>query len=309
MALARYNHLSTVLYYETTMDETVIRTLADLHDRLAQCHVDLFRGEIVRLRRLCFLYRGQPQDLPLLPVLFRDKQGQPIPVETIKQYEMPLLNRFKAESPYLLPSIPTNDWDWLSLARHFGLPTRLLDWTSNPFIALFFALDGEQCTTPVIWTYRTSAPQIVTNEHKDQKLFDIDKTKIFQPTRHSLRVALQAGWHTVHKFHKAKDGTETVRPLDTMESHQHRMKRIFVDPKAASYLRWELANMGITHASVYGDLGAVCTSIYRSVVLGHDTVQIERRRVAIARRSLGERKHSVAKIIKWRSLNSPHIEE
>ncbi|MDN3553102.1 FRG domain-containing protein, partial [Halomonas almeriensis] len=124
------------------MIEKEIRSVQDLLVEL-EADNDGYNGSV--------WYRGQSnKEWPLLPGYLR-LDAPPS--------ESTLIKQFKQSAAMLVQNTPAESFDWLFLMQHYGVPTRLLDWSESPLVALYFSVEegaADQDQDAALWSLRPS---------------------------------------------------------------------------------------------------------------------------------------------------------
>lgn len=115
-----------------------------------------------------------------------------------------ILKHFKIRCKSLpkLPYIKENDtWRWLFFAQHSGLATKLLDWTTNPLVALYFAVENiisgkNDDDYGCVWGIHLKKGYCVYPEAKPPK--QIDEWIMINPPPVNPRLERQSGKFTYH---------------------------------------------------------------------------------------------------------------
>jgi hypothetical protein len=202
------------------------------------------------------LFRGQSNDDSLLPMIARKNPR----IDTV-DLEIRMLKDFSRRSNVFVQSTMKNDWDWLALGQHYGLSTRLLDWTSNPLIALWFACNSKEIKGEfsVVWLFSVPDDSLLDID-KDPSPFSYGKTRVYQPNLVGKRLSTQLGWFTVHRYSRATEPNRFVG-LERNPEQSGNLTKIVIPKDLRQEFIEKLDTCGVNSSTIYPELDGLCQHI------------------------------------------------
>ncbi|MEM9570818.1 MAG: FRG domain-containing protein [Pseudomonadota bacterium] len=167
--------------------------------------------------------------------------------------ERSILTIFKKTCEPVAPERISNDLDWLAFAQHHELPTRLLDWSSVPTIALYFCCREHEDRDGHV--YALFAEQSLSSKrYETEDPFKIRKAhKFVPPPALAPRLKAQHGVFTIQP--------KATLPLDEDLPRDWILEKITVPASAKLEIRKSLFRLGVDEATLFPDAGGIARHI------------------------------------------------
>jgi hypothetical protein len=167
------------------------------------------------------------------------------------KYETSLFDIFCREARSHIDTVPSDNWEWLSIAQHHGLPTRLLDWSHNALVALYFAVERNEETDGALFALHSINK--ANYQVKSGSPFTIQRPVKLYPNFVSHRIRAQEGLFIVCP--------DVELTLDKQLPADWRIEQFPIPANAKANIRYELFRLGVHASSLFPDIDGLASRL------------------------------------------------
>jgi len=214
-------------------------------------YIELIEDITNKNPRKTIIYRGQPQDFDLLPSIARKNNKTDTTIKEIR-----ILEEFKRRSRLKINTDFIDDWDWLIFAQHYGLKTRLLDWSSNPLVGLWFSCNEQNNLGEdgVIYIFKAKRSHLL-NRKTDTKPFERNTTRVYKPHLNNERIIAQSGWFTAHGYSSTADMFVRLNHNTLLREY---LEKVIIPSRIKERIIEKLDVLGINYERLFPDIDGIC---------------------------------------------------
>lgn len=178
-------------------------------------------------------------------------------LEYMLEEEKRSLTIFRSEAIQCVNQAPKSSWQWLAIAQHNGMPTRLMDWTLNPLVALYFATRSDFDSKSAVYVNDFDRDRWI---HGDEMAYNQIEGKHADPFKLGTNFYFAPSY--IDDRIAAQEGMFSIQPDPTVPFPEENLTKLIIDCEVRREIRFTLMKYGFTPRTMFPGITGIAEKLY-----------------------------------------------